>query len=162
MTRKPDHFLTTLERRLDKLGHVVAGERAWPVAMAVLGAGAITAALVVYPGNGEQMMIFGLPFGSECTFKAEQGYGCPGCGMTRSWVYSARGQIMRAMTYNPAGSTLFLWLALGLPMGVARLVLRNSSFLRTPPFVFLGLVALWMAGCMVVFGLRMFGINPLP
>jgi hypothetical protein len=66
------------------------------------------------------------------------------------------------MTYNAAGATLFLWLALGLPMGVARLVLRKSSFLRTPPFVFLGLVALWMAGCMVVFGLRMFGINPLP
>lgn len=155
-------MLRKLERHLDALGRVMVQWWAWPVAMFVLGIGASTAAFVVYPGDGEEMMLLGYRFGQECDFKVRVGFGCPGCGMTRSWVYTARGQLIRAMGYNPAGSLLFLWLAVGAPMGAMRLILRRPGFLRLAPPVFVGFVFALFLFTMAVFIGRMFGVNPLP
>ena len=49
-----------------------------------------------------------------CSFRNFTGYPCPGCGMTRSWVHMIHGRTLEALTINPFGSLLFVFLILGL------------------------------------------------
>ena len=155
-------LLKKIENRLDALGALITQWWVWPSLMLVMGSIAVTAALVVYPGVGEQMMLFGRNFGSECGFKQQFGVGCAGCGMTRSWVYTIRGDVLRAMDYNAAGSLLFIFLAVGIPLGGIRLIFRKPNFLKVRLSVALAGVLGWLALAFVIFVTRIFGINPLP
>ena len=151
-----------IEKKLDQWGRLIIEWWIWPTVTLVFGLLAVIAALLVYPGEGEQLMFMGLSFGQECGFKTQYGFGCFGCGMTRSWVYTARGQLFRAFEYNAAGALLFLWLALGLVLGGARLALRKPAFLRTHPVVVVVAAAGWLALVFAIFLGRAWGINPLP
>ena len=132
------------------------------MAMTVVGGIAVVMSLLVYPGVEEQSMFFGIRFGGECEFKQEFGYGCPGCGMTRSWIYAARGNLVRSVTYNAAGTFMFLWLAAAFVIGGLRLILKKPKLARVHPVVvFLGVVV-WLALVLGVFWGRMNGVNPLP
>jgi hypothetical protein len=51
-----------------------------------------------------------------CSFRRMFGADCPGCGMTRSFIYASRFQWMNAWMLNPAGTLLFLSLALSIPL----------------------------------------------
>ena len=107
-------------------------------------------------------MFFGVRFGEECGFKREFGYGCPGCGMTRSWVHAARGNLIRAVTYNAAGTFMFLWLASAFVIGGFRLILKKPKLMRVHPgFIFIGVVT-WLGLVLGVFLGRLNGVNPLP
>ncbi len=41
-----------------------------------------------------------------CAFRAVWGVRCPACGMTTSWAYFVRGQIVSSAQANPAGAML--------------------------------------------------------
>ncbi|MGH9456563.1 MAG: DUF2752 domain-containing protein [Thermoanaerobaculia bacterium] len=52
-----------------------------------------------------------LPDREVCWSRLVLGRPCPGCGLTRSFVAAARGDIPRASAWNPAGPPLFALVA---------------------------------------------------
>src|SRR3982751_3562109 len=50
----------------------------------------------------------GRPLGTSCMFHNLFGVDCPFCGLTRSFVSLAHGQIGRAFEFHPAGPLLFV------------------------------------------------------
>jgi hypothetical protein len=54
----------------------------------------------------------GLP---PCTFRFLVGRPCPGCGMTTSFAFFARGRLIEAMQANPAGIVLAVVCAFLIP-----------------------------------------------
>lgn len=136
----------------------------WPTALLLLGAGAVTAAVLVSPGPyPETLTLFGEPFGSRCEFYVRTGLPCATCGMTRSWVWLVRGHIWRAFVYSPAGATLLAWLAVGGVLGGLRLVTRRARLLAVDHRVLGAWVLFWLV---VLHGghwaARLLGFNPLP
>lgn len=80
----------------------------------------------------------GLP---ECQFFRLTGWKCPQCGMTTSFAFVVRGQIIQAWQANPCGPVLALVLsALVLPWSIIAGVSGQSLLVRDP-----GIVILWMA-----------------
>jgi hypothetical protein len=53
-----------------------------------------------------------LPTASVCPSRIVLGMNCPGCGLTRSFVSLAGGDLRGAMALNPAGPPLFALLVL--------------------------------------------------
>jgi len=47
------------------------------------------------------------PLPELCMLKRQTGLGCPGCGLTRSFISIAHGQFERAWRYNPGGLLFF-------------------------------------------------------
>jgi len=58
-----------------------------------------------------------------CTFKAQTGISCPGCGLTRSFVALARGDLSTAWRFNPVGLLLFGLLLYQIPYRLVAIVL---------------------------------------
>lgn len=136
---------------------------AWPLALVTLAVGSLTAAVLVSPGAGESTWLLGSPFGGECGSKVLLGIPCPQCGMTRSWVHAVRGDLLRAVTYNPAGVLLLLWIVVAGVIGGVRLMRRDPEALKPPYWLLFAWVVFWLAvpysGMWIA---RLFGINPLP
>jgi uncharacterized protein DUF2752 len=63
---------------------------------------------VVLPGLG-----VALP--ELCLMRRASGLSCPGCGLTRSFISLAHGDVARAWSYNPSGPLLFFLVALQVP-----------------------------------------------
>lgn len=63
-----------------------------------------------------------------CPFRNLTGLPCPGCGLTRSWVYLAHGWWREGLAANPFGIVLAL-VVLGLAVAVVRARVRRT----TPP-----------------------------
>jgi hypothetical protein len=136
---------------------------AWPVGMLLLGLGALVASLVFYPGGDEWTYIAGHRFGAGCTFLESTGHPCPSCGMTRSWVHLARGDVLRAFSYSPAGAILLLWLLFAGVLGAVRLVTRDHRRWQLPYNAVAGFALFWMIGpYMGLWVARLFGFLPLP
>lgn len=55
---------------------------------------------VVLPG-------WNVPLPEVCSLRRATGAKCPGCGLTRSWIRLAHGQLAAAWRYHPAGPLLF-------------------------------------------------------
>ena len=151
-----------VEQTLDAVGRFATKWWAWPALLVFLGFCAFVSSLLVYPGEGETLYLFGFRFGQECEFKQQFGFGCAGCGMTRSWVHAARGALWRSFQYNAAGSVLYLVLCAGGVLGLIRLVLRKPGWLKLG---FTAVVVGWIGWLVLAVGIfvgRLFGVNPLP
>ena len=103
----------TLDRVTQWLERAVHGPHPWwlwPSALVFLASICIGAAIFVYPDYDDptRVMWLGQMFGGECGMKTALGIPCPQCGMTRSWVYLVRGQVLDAFTFNAAGALLLL------------------------------------------------------
>lgn len=136
----------------------------WPAGLASLGVITLTLALVFAPGPNESVLLLGETqvFG-KCGFLEATGKPCPSCGMTRSWVHSARGNLFTGFGYSPAGALLFWWLVLGGVLGGARLALRDANKWAIPHLAIAGGAIFWMVG--PYFGTwvaRLMGLHPLP
>lgn len=69
--------------------------------LALATAAPLTAAFILSPAHIEDGPII-------CPFRRLTGLPCPGCGLTRSWVYIAHGDFSRAWAANPFGLLTFL------------------------------------------------------
>lgn len=56
-----------------------------------------------------------------CTFRRLTGVPCPGCGLTRSFVFLAHGQLLDALRANPLGPVAFALTAAQVPYRLRRL-----------------------------------------
>ncbi|MEQ1567590.1 MAG: DUF2752 domain-containing protein [Myxococcota bacterium] len=150
------------------VGRLPAGQIPWWVyngALVGVGALALAASLVLSPGDDPRWVYLpdGTRFGETCAFLAATGLPCPQCGMTRSWVFAARGHLIDSFLYSPGGLGLFLWSQVAGVFGAIRLALRRPHTLELPWQVFVGWCVAWMIGLYLLpYGLRLGGIDPLP
>lgn len=56
-----------------------------------------------------------MPLVDGCLSRRVLGISCPGCGLTRSFVAVAHGQLNRAVEYNAVGPALFILCVLQIP-----------------------------------------------
>ncbi len=94
--------------------------------------------------------ILGTPLPELCMFRRMTGTECPGCGMTRSFISLAHGDVRAAWHYNPAGPLLFAILAFQIPYRLVQLyrIRRGLAELRTGwwPQVVFGVLGVMMVG----------------
>jgi len=62
-----------------------------------------------------------------CLIKATTGIDCPSCGMTRSFLATARADFQSAFTYNPVGVPLFMLVLLQIPFRTMRLCSKRFA-----------------------------------
>jgi hypothetical protein len=78
---------------------------------------------------------------SRCLMLALTGYRCPACGMTRSFIYLSRLDLVRAAAMNPAGLPLYALCAYELPYRAVRFLrgnkMRGIKALRRIEFILL-------------------------
>lgn len=72
-----------------------------------------TAALLT--PSSEMLSLFGFDIPILCSFRRLTGYGCPGCGMTRSFTFMAHGQLLGAFQVNYLGPLAFTATAAQIP-----------------------------------------------
>jgi hypothetical protein len=86
---------------------------------------------------------------SFCTFRNFTGHPCPGCGMTRAWVFMIHGQLGDALRVNPFGAFLFVWTLLAIiylgARSFAGLPALRLSLGRVGQVVFWSLLGLCLA-----------------
>lgn len=96
------------------------------------------------------------PLPELCFSKRWLGVACPGCGLTRAVVSTAKGNLRQAWQFHPAGPLIFLWAALQIPYRIAnlwRMRLRRAPWQlpgATTMVVLLGMICLaqWIARMM--------------
>jgi len=117
----------------------------------------------VFSPAGDGLSIMGVITPDVCGMKSLFGIPCPGCGMTRSWVYASRGDLLTGARFNIAGVLLWFWaLWVGL-VGAVRIGTRDPNRLKVSDKLLFG----WLGTYVSVFWLlpwiaRLFGFNPLP
>jgi len=80
-----------------------------------------------------------------CSFQVNTGYPCPGCGMTRSMMAVAHGDVVEAFRCHPFGVALFAFVALCTLLGVAELITARDLFEKLKPspwWVVVGIAAM--------------------
>lgn len=154
--------MTWLEARLDRLGRSLLEWWAWPATLVGLTAVVLLASWAMWPGPDGGVAFLGGPSFPTCRTLLETGEPCGQCGMTRSWVWSARGRLALAFRYSPAGLALWTWLVAGGLVGALRLARRDPALFRWRAPV-LGLAAVaWLVLYGVAHQLRLAGLLPLP
>jgi hypothetical protein len=151
-----------LERQLDRLGLMLMQWWVWPLSLLLLGLATLAVCWLATPGPHESVLLFGEPMFPPCPVRVSTGSPCGQCGMTRSFVWAARGQLWRALQYNPAGLALWSVLVGGGVVGAMRLWRRDPALLRASWWTVGGGVLAWLVLYAVGYGLRWAGLNPLP
>ncbi|WP_183094067.1 DUF2752 domain-containing protein [Nocardioides stalactiti] len=126
------------------LGRVRSGTTAADV-VAVGGVVAIGTSFLLSPDHIEDGPVI-------CPFRALTGLPCPGCGLTRSWVYAAHGWWRESFASNPFGLVVVAGLlALAVTVVVRRARRRATPdldrVLRHPVAIAIG--AVWLAWALV-------------
>lgn len=61
-----------------------------------------------------------------CPFRLLTGLSCPGCGLTRAWVYGTHGQLAESLAANPFGLPLLALVVAVAAVAVVRRVRRAA------------------------------------
>lgn len=72
--------------------------------------------------RGERQVILpwvGQALPETCATRWQFGIDCPGCGLTRSFIYLAHGDITAAWKLHPVSLVLFLYVVFQLPLALA-------------------------------------------
>lgn len=69
---------------------------------------AVLVVAAVLAPSSEAVSFFGVDVPVMCGFRQMTGYGCPGCGLTRSFSFMAHGHPAQAFAMNWLGPPLFL------------------------------------------------------
>lgn len=76
---------------------------------------------VLMTSEGETTVrVPGVPFQmpETCMSKRVWGIDCPGCGLTRSFISMSHGKFSRAISFNPAGPIVYLFVLIQIPWHV--------------------------------------------
>jgi hypothetical protein len=92
---------------------------------AALAAAQLGAAAWLVPAGDQVVTPGGSPLGGLCLFRALTDHSCPFCGMTRSFVALAHGDLGAALQFHPAGPLMFVALAALLGAVVVAAVRRS-------------------------------------
>jgi len=130
--------------------------------MLILCASVIGLSLLLSVRNQSQVLVplFGVPLPELCMTRRMFDIGCPGCGMTRSFISLGHGDWRAAVHYNPAGPLLFAVMAIQIPLRLVQLArirrgLPEVRFGWGTQAVF-GVIGVVMVGQWV---LRQFGVG---
>jgi hypothetical protein len=73
-------------------------------------------------GPGREVFLPGVGTIPEtCTLHARLGIDCPGCGLTRSFIHLAHGDLRAAWSLNPVGLLMFAFVAAQIPLVISLL-----------------------------------------
>lgn len=81
----------------------------------LLGALAVVLASVLMTPGADGVSLFGWDLPGLCTFRNLTGLRCPGCGMTRSFVYMGHLDPLAAFRLHVIGPPLYLLVAVQVP-----------------------------------------------
>lgn len=83
----------------------------------------LAASFVLQREGPEDVALAGVNFvlPPTCGSRVMWGWDCPGCGLTRSFVSLAHGDLLASLAVNPAGLFLFGFVVLQLPYRIAQL-----------------------------------------
>jgi hypothetical protein len=93
-------------------------EHLWILAMAIA---AVAGSFLLVPSDGPALDLavpltgIQIPLPGTCFSHRIFGVSCPGCGLTKSFVLTARGDLGGALRSNPVGPALFLVCLLQIP-----------------------------------------------
>jgi hypothetical protein len=106
---------------------VLAGSvrRADPIFYRLIAAFALVAAVVIPVGVVQHGPIL-------CPFRLVTGLPCPGCGLTRSWIYFMHGDLGQSLYFHPLGPISLIVAALFV-LGVHKRFPRLWEWLQSPP-----------------------------
>lgn len=82
---------------------------------------AVIAVTVLLDGDHEQVLWAGQPLPPLCLFRTLTGWRCPGCGLTRAFVFMGHAQPLDALRMNLFGPVLWLFVAAQVPYRALRL-----------------------------------------
>ena len=83
--------------------------------------GSIVLLAAVLSPSPEAVSLFGVEIPMVCSFRRLTGYGCIGCGLTRSFSFMAHGRVWEALSMNYLGPFLFIAFASQPPYRLYRL-----------------------------------------
>ncbi len=112
--------------------------------LALVSAGALCAAAALSPAAAAHGPVV-------CPFRLVTGLPCPGCGMTRAWVFLAHGRVGDALSANP-------FVLVTLPAAVALVLVVLVSVVRRRPLADLARVVRLPATTTVVAGWLAFAL----
>jgi hypothetical protein len=150
-----------VDHRLDQLGLILMQSWVWPATLIGAALVVIAAGWILVPGPGEAVTLFGTAL-PRCPVLEATGLPCSQCGMTRSWIWAARGRFGQAWAYNPSAFVAWIGLVAAGLVGAVRLVRRDPARLRIRWATIAVLAVLWLAFHVGTFALRRQGWNPLP
>ena len=116
----PDHTPAPPARR----SHVLAFLDSWPGRLTA--AGALLASVLVSPAAVLEGPVL-------CPVRRFVGMQCPGCGLTRAFVYLSHGDLTRSIAQHPFGILVYLVFVATVVWAIARTRMRPVR----------GLVVLW-------------------
>ncbi len=115
----------TLENSRPWLGYSSFAARAW-----VLSASAILIAASAM-SLGEHRAVYFPGFAQKvpetCAAYRFFGVNCPGCGLTRTFIHAAQGEIAAAIELNPVGLLVFAFTAIQIPIGFCQLCFSHHG-----------------------------------
>jgi hypothetical protein len=113
----------------DELAMILRG-RTLDLGIATLAAAQLGAAAWLVPVGDQVVTPSGGSLGGLCLFRALFHTDCPFCGMTRSFVALAHGDLAAAFRFHPAGPILFLALAVFLGAALVVWVRRQRPLVE--------------------------------
>lgn len=108
---------------------MIARGRMLDLGLAALVAAQLGASAWLVPVADQIMRPDGAPLGGACWFRAVTHLPCPFCGMTRSFVALAHGELASAFRFHAAGPLLFA------AMAAALVAIAIAGVRRGPPVV---------------------------
>lgn len=109
--------------------------RALDLGFAALAAAQLGAAACLVPVAGRVHLPDGSPLVGSCLLHEIGGVACPFCGMTRSFVALAHGELGAALRFHPAGPLLFSAMAAFLVGAVVIACRRSQPLLERRRFL---------------------------
>jgi len=108
--------------------------RALDLGLAVLVTAQLGASAWLAPVGDQLMLPGGASLGGLCWFRRAFQIGCPSCGMTRSFVALAHGDLAAALRFHPAGPLLFAAMVVALVAVVTVFVRRGRPLVERRGF----------------------------